>query len=166
QRTATLRAVASVMNGSSSVAPSIALLPSATTISGQSELDEFDFARLNPAELERLAELRGAGDAFAHDGELAAPQILEVLDGVGEIAANDDGGKAESLGNLTLVGHELHSDAARESVEQGGSDGRTAHLHLAGCDRRENLRRGFEAHELDVEPFVREVAFLLSDEDA
>src|SRR6516162_5956268 len=132
QRTATLRTVASVMNGSRSVAPSIALLPNHFR---QSELDEFDFARLNPAELERLAELGGAGDALAHDGKLAALQVLEVLDGVGEIAANDDGGKAESLGNLTLVGHELHSDAAREGVEQGGSDGRTAHLHLAGCDR-------------------------------
>src|SRR5262249_61467511 len=84
----------------------------------QSELDEFDFVRLNPAELERLAELGGAGDAFPHDRELAALQVLEVLDGVGEIAANDDGGKAESLGNLSLVGHELHSDAARASRAQ------------------------------------------------
>src|SRR5262249_60274561 len=116
----------------------------------QSELDEFAFRRLNSAELERLAELGGAGDALAHDGKLAALQVLELLDGIGEIAANDDGGKAESLGNLTLVGHELHSDAARESVEQGGRDGRTAPPDLPGRDRRGNLGRGFEAHELDV----------------
>src|SRR5262249_13451793 len=55
---------------------------------------------------------------------------------------------------------------ARESVEKGGRDGRTAHLHLAGRDRRENLGRGLEAHELDVEPLVFEVTLLLSDEDA
>src|SRR5215813_1587036 len=33
-------------------------------------------------------------------------------------------------------------------------------------DRRENLGRGLEAHELDVEPLVFEVTLLLSDEDA
>src|SRR5215831_8924328 len=45
----------------------------------QSELDEFDFARFDSAELERLAELGGAGDALAHDGKLAALQSLKSL---------------------------------------------------------------------------------------
>jgi len=84
------------MNGSRSVAPSIALLPRRQHF-GQSEFDELDFAWLNSAELERLAELGCARDAFAHDGELAALQVLEVFDGAGEIAANDDGGKAYPL---------------------------------------------------------------------
>jgi hypothetical protein len=133
---------------------------------GQSELDELDLVGLDSPEFERFPELGGAGDAFAHDGELAALQILEVPDGAGEVAANDDGGKAESLGDLALVRHQLHDDAARERVEQSGRDRRAADLHLAGRDRGQNLGRGLEADDLDVQPFVVEVPLLLRDEDA
>src|SRR6476619_6290671 len=81
---------------------------------GQYELDQLDLARLDAAALERLAELGGAGDALAHDRELAALQVLEVADGVRAVAAGDDCRKAESLSDLALVGHQLHGDDARK----------------------------------------------------
>ncbi len=132
----------------------------------QAELDQLDFTRLDTAELERLAELGGAGDAFAHDREFAALEILEVADGAREVAADRNRGKAEALGDLALVGDELHADAAREGVEQRGRHRRAAHLHLAGGEGGENLRRRLEADDLDIETFVAEVSFFLRNEDA
>ena len=166
QRMPTLRAVAKVMNGSSSVAPSIALLPSAATISGNpSSTSSTSFGSMPPRS-SALPSWVVLETPLPMTRELAALQVLEVADGVREVAADDDGGKAESLRDLALVGHQLHGDAAREGVEQGGRHRRAADLHLAGGDRRQDLRGRLEPDDLDVEPFVPEVALLLGDEDA
>jgi hypothetical protein len=73
-------------------------------------------------------------------------------------AADDDGGKAEPLGDLALVGDELHADAARERVEQRRRHRRARDLHLTGRDRRQDLRRRLEVYDLDVETLVVEEA--------
>src|SRR5262249_56165709 len=56
--------------------------------------------------------------------------------------------------------------AAGGRVERGGGAGGAAHLDLAGRDRRQDLRRGLEADELDVETFTAEEALVLGNEDA
>ena len=116
----------------------------------QTKLDHLDLAWLDLAQLQRLAELGSAGHALAQDRKLAALQVLEVLDGVGKVAADDDGRPTETLAHAALVGYQLHRNTAGEGIEQRRGHRRAAELHLVGRKRWQSLGRGFEGDELDI----------------
>ena len=123
------------------------------------QLEDLDVLAWDDAEVEQVAAQRGVGGREADDGDLAALEVGDALDGGGLLGGRDEGG-------ILIVDATDDADVgALRDVEERGGGAEGAEVELAGADGGEAVGGVLELDQLDLEALFGEVAEFLGDED-